>query len=182
MSPSIILDTLGAKLDNLKSRDDELKVISPRLEAIVSRINSLADMIQRINISEIVMTNENLPVKFRNPDLLDHTRELERDVKAVLSTASTAARRDSTVWGTSDIRTTLSSVYGDILNDSRKADIKRWVLQSKGGEELCPQTDVNPNVEHDSCTSADKHFNDSQDHRFGVDNEIEVDLVNELLT
>ena len=109
MSPNIILDTLGAKLDNLKYRDDELKLISPRLEVIVSKINSLTDMIQRINISEILMTDENLPVKFRNTDLLNHTQELERGVKAVLTSASTVARRDSTVGGGSDIRTTLSS-------------------------------------------------------------------------
>ena len=180
MSPGIILDTLGSKLDNLKSHDDEMKVMTPRLEVIVSKIDRLTDMIQKINVSEIVVTNENLPIKFRNPDLLDHTQELERGVKVVLSTASTVARIDSTVWGSSDIRTTLSSVYGDTLDDSRRANIKRWVLQSQVGEKLSPQTDVDPNVKHKPCTSANKRFNDSQDLGFGVDSEIEVDLVNEL--
>ncbi len=175
-----MLDTLGSKLDNLKSRDDELKVISPKLEVIVSKINGLTDMIQRINISKIVTTNQNLPVKFRNPDLLNHTKELERGVKAVLSAASTVARRDSTVWGDSDIRTILSSMYGDILDDSRRSNIKRWVLQSNVGETLSPETDANPNVKQNSCTSADEHFDDSEDLRFGVDSEIEVDLANEL--
>ena len=137
-------------------------------------------MVQRINIPEIVITNEKLPVKFRNPDLLDHTQELERGVKAVLSTASTVARRDSTVWGGSDVRTTLSSVYEDISDGSRRANTKRWVLQSKVGEKTSSQRDVNPNAKPDLCTSAGKHFNDSQDLRFGVDSEIEVDLVNEL--
>lgn len=178
--PSIIIDTLGSKLDNLKSRDDELKIISPQLEVIVAKIDSLTDMIQRINISDIVITNENLPVRFRNPDLPNHTQELERGVKAVLSTASTVANRDSTVRGSSDIKTALSSVHGDILGDSRRANIKRWVLQSNTGGKLSPQTEVDPNVKQDPCTSTDKHFNASQGLDFGIDSEIEVDLVNEL--
>ena len=176
----MILDSLGSKLDNLKSYDDELKVITPRLEVIVSKIDRLTDMIQRINVSEIVMTNENLPVRFRNPDLSNHTQELERGVKAVLSTASTVARLDSTIWGSSDTRTTLSSVCGDALDDSRRANIMRWVLQSPVGEKLSPQTDVDAKIKHKACTSANRQFNNSQDLRFGVDSDIEVDLINEL--
>ena len=137
-------------------------------------------MIQKINISEIVITDENLPVKFRNPDLPNHTKELEHGVKAVLSTASTVARRDSTACGDNDIRTNPSSVYENILDDSRRSNIRRWVLQSKVGEKLSPRTDTNPNVKQSSCTSADEQFSDSEYLRFGVDSEIEVDLVNEL--
>ena len=137
-------------------------------------------MIQGINVSEIVMTNENIPVRFRNPDLLDHTQELERGVKAVLSTASTVARLNSTVWGSSDTRATLSSVYGDTLDDSRRANIMRWVLQSQAGEKLSPRTDVDPKVKHKAYTSGNNHLNNSQDLRLGIESDIEVDLVNEL--
>ena len=110
--------------------------MTPRLEVIASKIDRLTDMIQRINVSEIVMINETLPAKFRNPDLLDHTQELERGVKAVLSTASTIARLESTDWGSTDTRTSFYSAYGDIMDDSRRASIKRWVLQSQVGEKL----------------------------------------------
>lgn len=180
MSPGIIVDTLGSKLDNLKARDDELKVISPKLEVIVCKIDSLTDMIKKLDISDIASTNENLPVKFKNPDLQNHTQDLERGVKAVLSTASTIVRRNSTIWGGSDIRTTLSSVYGDTLEGSIISNTKRWVLQPKVGEESSPQADVNPNVNLNPYSSADKHFDYSQDLKFGVDSEIEVDIVNEL--
>ena len=140
LSPNIILDKLGSKLDDIKSRDDELEMISPRLEVIVSKINSLRDMIQGINFSDIVITNEKLPANIRNPDLLNHTQELERGVKSVLSTASTVAKPNSTVRGNSGITTASSSVCGDILDESRRVNTKRWVLQSNFGEKLSPQT------------------------------------------
>ena len=180
LSPNFILDKLGSKPDNLKSRDDELKMMSPRLEVIVSKINSLTDMIQGMNFSDIVITNEKLPANIRNPNLLYHTQELERGVKAVLSTASTVAKPESTVRGSSGIKTASSSAYGDILDESRRANTKRWVLQSNIREKSSPQTEVNPNVKQDSWMSTDKHFNESQDPKFGIDSEIEVDLINEL--
>ena len=154
--------------------------MSPRLEVIVSKINSLTDMIQGINFPDIVITNEKLPANIRNPDLLNHTQELEHGVKAILSTASTVAKPESTVRGSSGIKTASSSVYGDTSDESRRANIKRWVLLSNIGEKLSPQTEVNPNVKQDSWTSADKSFTESQDPKFGIDSEIEVDLINEL--
>ena len=162
------------------SRDDERNIISPRLEVIVSKIDSLTDMIQKINISDIVVTNEKLPLQFRNPDLPHHTQELERGVKAVLSTASTVAEQESTVPGSSDIRTARFSVYDDVLDNPKRANIKRWVLQSNIGEKLSPQPELDPDVKQDCYTSADKYLKESQDLNFGTDSGIEVDLVNEL--
>lgn len=47
------------------------------------------------------------------------------------------------------------------------------------GEVVSPDG-VNPNVTQDSWTSADKSFTKSEDPNFGIDSEIEIDLINEL--
>lgn len=161
-------------------RDDELNIISTRFGVIVSKIDSLTDMIQNVNISDIVIMNEKLPLKVRNPDLPNHTHELERGVKAALSTASTVAKQESTVRSNRDIRTALSSVCEDVLDNTKRANIKRWDLHSNLGEKSSHQTEVNPDVKQDSCTSANKYLKESQDLKFGIDSEIEVDLVNEM--
>ena len=45
---------------------------------------------------------------------------------------------------------------------------------------LSLQRELDPDVKQDCYTSADKYLKEGQDLKFGMDSEIEVDLVNEL--
>ena len=171
ISSDTIINTLGRKLDTLELPDGELRIIDQRLDAIVSRMEILMEMVQNLNIEQIVSTNENLPIQFNNPDLLKNTRDLKSGAKAVISTASSVAQGDSTVWGGSDTRSPLTSEYGDTLNDLNGIGIKQWTFLSWVDKDYPAEAFACPDAKATGFTSAD----------FGADGDTEAYLVDEIL-
>ena len=78
-------------------------------------------------------TDERLPTKFRNPDLLKHTEQL-------ISSASTVLGSKSTAWGGSEMRFPHSSENGQPLDRGQKATIEDWIPHLASMEEEPPQT------------------------------------------
>ena len=78
-------------------------------------------------------TDERLPTKFRNPDLLKHTEQL-------ISSASTVLGSKSTAWGGSEMRFPHSSVNGQPLDRGQKATIEDWIPHLASMGEESPQT------------------------------------------
>ena len=78
-------------------------------------------------------TDERLPTKFRNPDLLKHTEQL-------ISSASTVLGSRSTAWGGSEMRFPHSSENGQPLDRGQKATIEDWIPHLASMEEEPPQS------------------------------------------
>ena len=77
-------------------------------------------------------TDERLPPRFRNPDLLEHTEQL-------ISSASTVLGSRSTAWGGSEIRFPQPSENGQPLDRGQKATIEDWIPHLASMEEELPK-------------------------------------------
>ena len=78
-------------------------------------------------------TDERLPPRFRNPDLLKHTEQL-------ISSASTVLGSRSTAWGGSEMRFPQPSENGQPLDRGQKATIEDWIPHLASMEEELPKT------------------------------------------
>ena len=78
-------------------------------------------------------TNDNLPLSFRNPDILTHTERL-------ISSASTVIGQGSTVWEGSEMGVPHSSEAGGSLDKAKKSNIEDWIPRLTIMEEEDSQT------------------------------------------
>ena len=81
-------------------------------------------------------SDERLPTRFRNPELLKHTEQL-------ISSASTVLNSKSTAWGGSEMRFPHSSENGQPLDRGQRATIEDWIPHLASMEEEPPQTSDN---------------------------------------
>lgn len=156
--------------------DSLINMVNPKLDIIVPKLDSLVGMLHNLNTSKISATNEMLPEEFKNPDILDHTKELKRTAKAVISTASSVGANSS--WGGSETRQQFSSENGVPLDENRKSRIEQWIPQPTIDEVLDQERDVSPSTGETSQSAVERSDDESKSLDSESDGEIEVDVVN----
>ena len=97
-------------------------VVIPDLEIIVSKLENLASAIAGPGVAQS-LEDANLPIKFRNPDLADHTQRLKRRADASLTNASTVIGSGS-VYVPDSI-----SEFGVPLSTTKRAGIMGWTQE-----------------------------------------------------
>ena len=104
---------------------DQINEIGPKLDRIVQDLKQMK--------SNQAITNDKLPLDFRNPDILTHTERL-------ISSASTVISQGSTIWGGSEMGLPHSSEAGGSLDKAKKSHIEDWIPKLTIMEEEGSQT------------------------------------------
>ena len=159
-----------------------LNVINPKLDGITPKIESLIQMVSEISLSHITATDDSLPQRLRNPDISDHTQQLTRSVKAVITTASTATGVKSTIRTGSEDNFAYFSEYGGPLDDTWKARTEQWIPPPDSREELCMYTDssgdVGPNAQ---IAGTNSYTENGLIAEYESDDEFDFEIVQDLL-
>ena len=155
-----------------------INTVNPKLDIITPKLDSLIGMVSNLDISQINATDNKLPEGFRTPNVLIHSEQLKRSVKAVIATATTITGTNSTTWSGSDNRLSKRSSDGDPQDAARKERIEQWIPQLTMEEEDSLQTDLTPGTAITSPSAATKSVKDLDTTDSESDGEIEFDVVN----
>ena len=158
--------------------ENALNVINPKLDDIGPKVGNLVAMVANLDVSQPKPRETQLPDTFQNSEILSHTEELARSIKAVLTAASSVAGLSSSRWGGSESNFLYFSEYGELLDETWKTRMEQWIPPPMLEEEPDISMLINASTEMSGAATPteDKFLQDDD-----LDDEVDLEIVQRLI-
>ena len=135
-------------------------------------------MVAKLDASQIRPIEDQLPDAFQNSELLGHTEDLARNIKAVVTAASSVGGLKSSKWAGSESNFLYFSEYGGVLDDTWRTRMEQWIP--------APSLEVGPVISTGLSTSTEmtETAGPAQDEfiqDYESDDEFDLDVVQTLI-
>ena len=134
-------------------------------------------MVARLDVTHKPIETQ-LPDTFQNSELLGHTEDLARSIKAVVTAASSAGGLKSSKWAGSESNFLYFSEYGELLDDTWRTRMEQWIPPLTLEEGPAVSTGVSASMEMTETTgpAQDEFIQD-----YESDDEFDLNVVQTLI-